>query len=235
MKDETENAGSASSISLQPASIPQHWLILQLTDSAFPTGAFAHSGGLEAAWQSGDVPTAAELQAFLHASLQQAAGTTAAIVAMTCRQPQRLAELDAFTDAILLNAVANKASRSQGQAMLAAATRVFPASALPRRSGMGHLAPVFGAVHAALGIDDRTAVSNFLFVTLRGLVSAAVRLGIVGPLEGQGMQFDLARSSSAWIATALSIDNVDAIASTSPLLDYYQSLQERLYSRLFVS
>jgi urease accessory protein len=233
--------------------VDRNWLILQLTDSAFPTGAFAHSGGLEAAWQSGEVPSAGELAGFLSASLQQAAGTTAAIVAMTTRDPARFSELDAFTDATLLNAVANKASRSQGQALLAASTRVFVSPAAcgrispppqaagltgilePIRTGPRHLAPVFGAVHAALGIDERTAVSSFLFVTLRGLVSAAVRLGIVGPLEGQGMQFDIGRASPRWVETALSIRSVDDIASTAPLLDYYQALQERLYSRLFVS
>src|SRR6187200_2400730 len=100
-------------------------LAWQLVDSAFPTGAFAHSGGLEAAWQSGEVPAAADLTAFLQASLQQAAGTTAAIVALATRSPDRFVELDDFTDAMLLNTVANKASRSQGQALLAAATRVF--------------------------------------------------------------------------------------------------------------
>jgi urease accessory protein len=242
--------------------IDRNWLILQLTDSAFPTGAFAHSGGLEAVWQSGETPGAAGLAAFLSASLQQAAGTTAAIVAMTARSPQRFAELDDFTDAMLLNAVANKASRSQGQALLAASTRVFGSltpglSAAPPRIRGGaalctgvesleslarsarsrpcHLAPVFGMVHAELGVDPQTAVSNFLFVTLRGLVSAAVRLGIVGPLEGQTLQFEIARGSDGWVDTALSIEDVSAIASTAPLLDYYQSMQELLYSRLFVS
>jgi urease accessory protein len=219
--------------------LDRDWLILQLTDSAFPTGAFAHSGGLEAAWQIGDVPTPAELTAFLAASLQQAADTTAAIVAMTTREPGRFAELDAFADAMLLNAVANRASRSQGQALLTATQRIFCPPALgelARSAGTPqHLAPVFGVVHAALGVDERNAVSNFLFVTLRGLVSAAVRLGIVGPLEGQGMQFDLARSSPQWAERALSICNVDEITATSPLLDYYQSLQDLLYSRLFIS
>ena len=31
------------------------WLTWQVVDSAFPTGAFAHSYGLEAAWQQGEV------------------------------------------------------------------------------------------------------------------------------------------------------------------------------------
>ncbi len=256
MKDEKGKVDPPSSFSLHPSAFPPSWLILQLTDSAFPTGAFAHSGGLEAAWQSGETPAAAELTAFLSASLQQAAGTTAAIVAMSAREPERFTELDEFTDAMLLNAVAKKASRSQGQALLAATSRVFSDAAcggfaggsppqaaslnefakdVRRRSSPTHLAPVFGVVHAYLGIDPKTAVSNFLFVTLRGLVSAAVRLGIVGPLEGQTLQFEIARGCDGRVETALSIDNVSAIVSTAPLLDYYQSMQELLYSRLFVS
>ena len=224
--------------------IDRNWLILQLTDSAFPTGAFAHSGGLEAAWQSGETPAAVELTAFLSASLQQASKATAAIVAMAGRAPERFAELDDFTDTMLLNAVANKASRAQGQALLAAASRVFPeyrfnsgatGRGTPRPVTPNHLSPVFGLVHATLGIDATTAVSDFLFVTLRGLVSAAVRLGIVGPLEGQTLQFEIAKGSDAWVETALSIEDVADIVSTAPLLDYYQSLQDLLYSRLFVS
>ena len=48
------------------------WLTWQVVDSAFPTGAFAHSGGLEAAWQQGEVKDLDALRAFLDASVQQA-------------------------------------------------------------------------------------------------------------------------------------------------------------------
>ena len=50
-----------SSSAVQSFSAPQRlsgdnqWLLWQLADSAFPTGGFAHSGGLEAAWQNGEV------------------------------------------------------------------------------------------------------------------------------------------------------------------------------------
>ena len=43
------------------------WLFWQLADSAFPTGGFAHSWGLEAAWQSGEVADVAALRRFVHA------------------------------------------------------------------------------------------------------------------------------------------------------------------------
>src|SRR5881628_3376496 len=41
------------------------WLVWQVVDSAFPTGTFAHSWGLEAAWQQGEIETPAALEAFV--------------------------------------------------------------------------------------------------------------------------------------------------------------------------
>ena len=39
------------------------WRLWQLVDSSFPTGAFAHSGGLEAASHAGLLPAAAQAAA----------------------------------------------------------------------------------------------------------------------------------------------------------------------------
>src|SRR5450432_522762 len=49
------------------------WLLWQLADSAFPTGGFAHSGGLEAAWQHGEIRGAEDLASFLEAYMCQVA------------------------------------------------------------------------------------------------------------------------------------------------------------------
>ncbi|MFP2912429.1 urease accessory protein UreF, partial [Pyxidicoccus sp. 3LFB2] len=48
------------------------WRVLQLADSGFPTGGFAHSGGLEAAVQAGEVRGASELRRFVRELLWQA-------------------------------------------------------------------------------------------------------------------------------------------------------------------
>ena len=45
------------------------WLTWQIVDSAFPTGVFAHSWGLEAAWQQGEVDDVDELRRSCDASI----------------------------------------------------------------------------------------------------------------------------------------------------------------------
>ncbi|KAL1478248.1 hypothetical protein MTO96_016432 [Rhipicephalus appendiculatus] len=44
--------------------------LLQISDSAFPTGSFAHSAGLEAAYQRGFLTTSEKVEKFLLASTE---------------------------------------------------------------------------------------------------------------------------------------------------------------------
>ena len=105
------------------------------------------------------------------------------------------AELDGLCEAITSNHVANRASRLQGQALLASAERSFATEALKQfRASVleqqlpAHLAPVFGAIGRVLGLEQSATIRLFLFTQLRGLISSSVRLGVVGPLEGQALQ-----------------------------------------------
>jgi urease accessory protein len=146
--------------------------------------------------------------------------------------------LDAWTDALLLNHVANRASRAQGAALLSAATKTFECSCLQSLNEAArarrlptHFAPALGAVCEALDLTPEHAVRIYLFVNLRGMISAAVRLGIAGPMEGQRLQ---RRLSEVMEEVSGTLDPADA-TQTSPLLEILQGTQDRLYSRLFVS
>ena len=69
---------------------------------------------------------------------------------------------------------------------------------------------------------------------LRGTLAAAVRLNIVGPMEGQAIQFDLSAEADAVVRLGTTL-GLDDLAQTAPLLDLWQATQDRLYSRLFQS
>lgn len=207
--------------------------LLQLADSAFPTGGFAHSAGLEAAVQLGEVP---DVAGYVEEALWHAAHGVLPFVRDAHRAPERLGELDERAEAFLISHVARRASRAQGRALLATASRAFEgASAIGTwdrqvRGGAlrGHLGPVTGAVCAAAGLGEREALGMALHTTARGLLSAAVRLGKLGPLEAQRVHARLPMET--WIESV-----PEEPASTAPLHEVFGALHDRLYTRLFQS
>jgi urease accessory protein len=140
----------------------------------------------------------------------------------------------------LSNHVANRASRVQGAAFLSTAAHAFEIpelftlrAAIRAEGRPGHLAPCFGTACAAIGLGRSSAVSLFLFHTLRGLASSAVRLGIVGSLDAQRMQQRMAEEFRP-LAEA-DPPPLEVAAQTSPVLEILHARHDRLYSRLFVS
>jgi urease accessory protein len=93
---------------------------------------------------------------------------------------------------------------------------------------------VFGTVTQWLNVPHDTAVRLFVFTHLRSVIAAAVRLNIVGPMEGQAIQFQLGEQAEA-VAIHGAALTLDDLAQTAPLLDLWQGAQDRLYSRLFQS
>ena len=103
-----------------------------------------------------------------------------------------------------------------------------------RPSLNAHAAPITGVVFAALGVGLETAQHVVLYASARGVLSAAVRLGITGSYDAQRLQAECA----AWMASVQARYR-DAeprdLAQTAPLVDIFQGAHDRLYSRLFQS
>jgi len=205
------------------------WTVLQIADSAFPTGGFAHSGGLEAACALGEVRSGEELARFVDAAIWQAGAGGLPLVRAAWDTPSRLVELDARCDAFLTGHVANRASRTQGRAFAATCASSFGVEV----RGV-HLAPVFGAVLRALEVGRDETMMLWLHLAMRGVISAAVRLGRIGPLEGQRIQRALAPRCDEVLAACRDLA-LDDLAVVAPIAEIAGTLHDRLYSRLFQS
>ncbi len=215
------------------------WLTWQIVDSAFPTGAFAHSYGLESAWQHGEVEGPDGLHRFLHGAILQAGHTTLPLLNSAYQRPEDLAELDEICDVFLINAVANRASRIQGRSLVATAARIWPTGPMIAlrtlsQATYAHVAPLSGATFRVLGLPLGTMQRVALFGAARAVVAAAVRLGIAGSFEAQRLQ----HASAGWleeVARRCCTLSVDDLAQTAPVVDILQAGHDRLYSRLFQS
>jgi urease accessory protein len=211
------------------------WRVLQIADSAFPTGAFAHSNGLEAAARMGG---ARDLDALVDDALWQAGHGALPFVASAHDAPSRIAELDDLCDAMLVNTVANRASRTQGRAFAATCARVFDVAsiddAVRARSLRVHLAPAYGALMRELDVSKDDALRVHLHGALRAITSAAVRLGLAGPNEAQRMTHARADLLEHIVEKCGELRAEDA-SQAAPLLDLFAAAHDRLDTKMFVS
>jgi urease accessory protein len=166
-------------------------------------------------------------------------------------QVQHWIHLDSFCHATITNTVARRASTSQGSALLSLLTKAtlvddkhcdqmsrlsqFRKWVLSAKTP-GHLPVAFAVSLITLSLPLPKALYLFLFLHVRTLLSAAVRLNILGPYKAQELLARMGREGLVETVVEKYKDLDLCLATqTSPLIDMCQASHDRLYSRLFNS
>ena len=177
---------------------PRLLSLLHFGDSAFPTGGYAHSFGLEVYCQSGRVRGREDLERFLVAQLEGQSGpcdATAAVGVLGAAVSGDLVACRAVDDTLdAMKAVREfrEASRQMGRQTLRVASAltedarlVAYASDVERSLAPGHHGVAYGLAAAALGWTAEATATAYLYSATALLVGAALRLLPMGQLEGQ--------------------------------------------------
>jgi urease accessory protein len=220
---------------------PPLWRLLQTTDSLFPTGAFAHSGGLEGLAVLGVLKTAQDAERGIGEILRH---SFARIDLPACGLAHRaaaaaelglLVEIDGRVDSLKAPREAREASRSLGRRRLrvVAAIEEYRRLVLEDRTP-GHQAVVTG-MHASLeGISREEAMLAFAYGTAAGLVASAMKLLPLGQTRAQALLSQLGDSVAETVRAADGL-SLDDLGGFLPLLDIAAMRHEDAATRLFIS
>jgi urease accessory protein len=226
---------------------------LQLSDSAFPSGRYTLSHGLEAFAQTGQLSMPSRpsvLVGLLSDCIRFGVGPSDG-VALACAHravgPGGLLDLQLVTHAderltaVKLAREGREASTRTGRALLATATAAFGGTALldyadrvtDGRSPGNH-AVLVGLISASLGVPRLEAVAGELYAFAASWVAAAVRLALTDHLTAQAI---LHRVRSIIVETSQEAADRDVvhISCCTPLIDVMAMNHEQAEIRLFAS
>ena len=218
--------------------------LLQLCDSLFPIGAFAHSDGLEAATSSGSIATTTELRQWLDVTLDETLrccegpAVRSAWEACMNGRPTDLLAVDAEVEAIRPSSALRHASRAMGSRLLITWRRIRPSEALDRFATAGGnagltLPTAFGIVCASSCIPCRATLEAFFYTRLAGVVSSAMRLMAVGHGEAHALLADILGHVPETADSVL--ESLAIPSSFAPALDIATMSHQYVRSRLFRS
>ncbi|HAG58381.1 MAG TPA: urease accessory protein UreF [Arthrobacter bacterium] len=225
-----------------PAGASGYQLALQqLTDSALPTGAFAHSLGFETYIERGLVHDEASFGVWLGAFISQQLTYSDGLAIRFLYEGWDVGELDAMLSAQLLPRQVREASIKLGNRLLEIGSEAFPSPALERYRDLvttgraaGHQPLGFAVVVRSLGVPLAEALAAYLFAAVTSLTQNAVRAIPLGQNAGQRL---LRKAADGVAAAAGRIGHLgpDDFGAVSPGLEISQMRHERQRARMFMS
>jgi urease accessory protein len=207
--------------------------LLQLFDSQFPIGAFAHSSGVETyAALGGSVP---ELRQVLQAQIELGWGRSelaAACLAWRAVDACELTALAVTLDALKVIPVVRETSIGLGRRTLDLLRRLYPDAAAI--VSPPHHALVVGAAARRLGVDERDLLLAFAQSLAMGTLTAAIRCMPVSPAQAQELLVEAHPRVSLAVERAIA-DPAGSLFTCTPALDIRSFQQAHLHTRLFQS
>jgi urease accessory protein len=221
--------------------------LLQLTDSTFPVGAFAHSFGLETYVARGTVDDATTLEAFIANTLRHAVASSDGVACLAAIRAGAdweavVQSLDHRLTAMKTVSELRQSSRALGMRFLHTATELF---FLPRASSYlaaigakqlhGHMSLAYGLVCHDLALPEQYALTSWFRQYCAALVSVGVRLIPLGQTQGQVLLARLGATILASVERTLG-QGIDEMTSFAPGRELAGIVhRDLLTTRLYIS
>ncbi len=215
----------------------------QHADSFFPGGAVSFSWSLEALRADGMVRAADDVARFIAGQLRHrwASGERPVLAAAHAAGDDldAVSAIDHLQEAMALPAELRQGSRRMGAALLGVHARLrtpnaaaYHAEVLANRAP-GHVAVVQGLVWRSVGLDRDAALAVSVHGFCVGLLGAALRLGLIGHVEGQRTLAALREVIVEIMATP--VPSLDDISTFTPACDIAFMRHETQTGRLFAN
>ncbi len=217
--------------------------LLQISDSAFPTGSFSHSMALEAFSEAGELRGADDLERVVGLYLSTLA--TSDCVALRTSYGTDLEELfrvDRLLSATKLARELRQASASTGKRFLlgVAALGVEGGTlgaflgAVRDAATPGNLAVRYGVVAPAFGLGLDEVLHAYLYAGAASLVAAGQKLVPLGGSVAQRVLFGLGDEIEGAVEISGTVE-VEDMYAFAPVIDARAMLHERQRTRLYIS
>jgi urease accessory protein len=225
------------------------WILglLQASDTFYPTGAYAHSFGLEGLVEQGVVRDRDTLRRFLllsvlptlrHVELPLAAQAWRAFAA---RDWQTIGELCELASALRAPREARAASEAIGRQRAELAASLHDSSlareflSLVRAHSLPHCSALSAALEARIhGAPLAAALAAVAYAAVASVISAAMKLLRLGQNGAQSLLTEVLASCPGLAADAGEVP-LDEIGWFNPWLDVAAARHERAPARLFIS